>query len=54
MGDAADMLLDGLICQHCFEIIDGDAPGRPRWCARCRLAGYHNTDPVILKELADD
>jgi len=32
MGDIADMILDGLVCQVCGELIDGDEPGYPRTC----------------------
>lgn len=30
MGDAADMILDGLLDEETGELIDGDAPGYPR------------------------
>jgi len=35
MGDVADAILDGLFCQCCGELIDGDEPGYPRTCAGC-------------------
>lgn len=35
MGDAAEMILDGFMCQVCGEMIDGDEPGYPRCCAAC-------------------
>lgn len=53
-GDGADMLLDGLLCQECFAIIDGDEPGYPRWCETCRQAGADVAAAVILKELSDE
>jgi len=41
MGDAADDILNGMVCQHCGEWMDDilagvDAPGYPRSCVRCR------------------
>jgi len=35
MGEAADDILDGLMCQVCGTLIDGDAPGHPRSCEDC-------------------
>ncbi len=32
MGQYADDILDGLVCEHCGVFIDGDAPGYPRSC----------------------
>jgi len=34
-GDAAEMVLDGLVCEGCGEYLDEDAPGHPRRCAGC-------------------
>jgi len=36
MGDIADMMLDGTLCETCGEFLDGDAPGHPRQCHDCR------------------
>lgn len=36
MGDYADGILDGLVCEDCGEFIDGDAPGFPRLCDACQ------------------
>lgn len=33
MGEAADMLLNGLLCECCGELIDGEEPGFPRYCS---------------------
>lgn len=43
MGQHARDLLDGTVCQGCGEWMDDviggeDAPGYPRWCARCEPA----------------
>ncbi len=35
MGDVADMMLDGTLCQGCGELLSDDAPGHPRTCAAC-------------------
>jgi hypothetical protein len=44
MGEAAEMILDGLLCQECSSLIDGDAPGYPRVCAFCRGTGRVRRD----------
>lgn len=38
MGEIADMMLDGTMCQGCGEFLhDGeDGPGYPGWCESCR------------------
>ncbi len=35
MGDIADMMLDGLLCERCGELIDGVELGYPRLCEDC-------------------
>lgn len=36
MGDIAEMMLDGLLCEGCGEVFDDfDAPGYPRKCSAC-------------------
>jgi len=32
MGQAADLILEGIVCKDCGEFIDGDSPGFPRSC----------------------
>jgi len=32
MGDIADAMINGLFCQYCGCLIDGDEPGYPRDC----------------------
>lgn len=39
MGEAADDLLEGLLCQVCGVVIDGDSPGFPRECDGCEREG---------------
>lgn len=36
MGEIADLMLDGALCEQCGGAIsDGAAPGYPRLCAEC-------------------
>lgn len=35
MGEIAEMMLDGTLCQVCGSIIDGDTSGYPRYCEDC-------------------
>ena len=36
MGEIADMLLDGVLCGQCGDVLDGHSPGHPRLCGGCR------------------
>jgi Zn finger protein HypA/HybF involved in hydrogenase expression len=35
MGDVADMMIDGTLCEGCGVVLDGEAPGHPRYCRHC-------------------
>lgn len=35
MGEIADLMIDGEICEGCGCELDGEAPGFPRRCAGC-------------------
>jgi hypothetical protein len=35
MGEAAEMVLEGALCQECGSYIDGETPGYPRSCVGC-------------------
>lgn len=35
MGDIADMVLDGTLCEGCGIYIDDEEPGHPRKCSDC-------------------
>tara|TARA_B100000614_G_scaffold262909_1_gene300667 strand:+ start:169338 stop:169856 length:519 start_codon:yes stop_codon:yes gene_type:complete len=35
MGDMADAIIEGLFCEGCGQVIDGDSPGFPRKCNEC-------------------
>ena len=41
MGEIADMMLDGTMCQWCGEWLHGgeDGPGYPGLCASCARRG---------------
>lgn len=43
MGEIAEMVIEGLLCQECGCFIDGDTPGYPRSCEDCggRLDGWY-------------
>lgn len=36
MGEVADMMLDGTLCQVCGEFLNDDPPGYPCTCYGCR------------------
>ncbi len=36
MGEAADMMLDGTLCQGCGVYLHGDGNGEPRCCRDCK------------------
>lgn len=36
MGDVADMMLDGTLCEGCGVYLHGDGNGVPRRCRDCR------------------
>ncbi|WP_454734268.1 hypothetical protein [Cupriavidus pauculus] len=36
MGEIAEMMLDGTLCEGCGMYIDGDADGYPRRCEDCQ------------------
>jgi len=39
MGEIAEAMLDGTLCQTCGEYLDDGAPGHPRYCDACRPEG---------------
>lgn len=50
MGEIAEMMLDGILCQGCGELLleeGDDVPGYPRSCAACaRLQRALNSPPA--------
>lgn len=40
MGDIADMMLDGTLCESCGVVFDDrQSPGYPRYCDDCQQEG---------------
>jgi hypothetical protein len=39
MGDVADMVLDGTLCEGCGVYIEGPSDGVPRLCSSCDSEG---------------
>lgn len=48
MGDIADMILDGILCENCGSYIDddisNDGPGFPRLCEYCQAEQDNEQD----------
>lgn len=36
MGEIAEMILDGTLCQVCGGLVDGETPDFPRPCEDCK------------------
>ncbi len=36
MGEIAEAIVEGLLCQTCGEFLGGDVPGHPRYCHTCQ------------------
>jgi len=39
MGEIADMILEGMLCEECGTFIDDECPDHPRKCAECAQKG---------------
>jgi Fe2+ or Zn2+ uptake regulation protein len=35
MGEASEIILNGLLCEQCGQVIDWSSPGYPRTCKEC-------------------
>lgn len=35
MGEIADDMIDGLVCEECGKYLPGTPPGHPRLCFEC-------------------
>lgn len=44
MGDIADMMLDGTLCEGCGVYLEGESFGVPRYCSGC--ADIEHVAPV--------
>lgn len=40
MSETVDMVLEGILCEQCGEIVDGEETGFPRICDTCEEANY--------------
>ncbi len=41
MGEIAEMILDGVLCQECGIALNGEAPGYPRSCHSCKASARY-------------
>lgn len=44
VGEIAEMMLDGTLCEGCGECLPGEAPGHPRRCRECART-WNNPHP---------
>lgn len=35
MGEIAEMIIDGILCEQCGMLVDGEETGYPRLCGFC-------------------
>ena len=54
MGEIADMMLDGTLCQQCGGVIDGTTPGYPRTCEDCENPLDFPWAMKLIKEMISD
>jgi hypothetical protein len=53
MGDIADMMLEGDLCECCGVVLPGEGEGVPRYCSeRCRR-DRKGPEGSVVKEKAD-
>lgn len=45
MGEIAEMMIDGVLCEQCGIYIEGEPPGYPRKCDGCRPAHHKQGTP---------
>ena len=45
MGEAAEMMLDGTLCEGCGGYIEGEAEGFPRYCSKACAADRGAASP---------
>jgi hypothetical protein len=36
VGEIAEMILEGFLCEDCGSLVDGEEPGFPRKCEDCK------------------
>ncbi len=44
MGSVADGIIDGLFCETCATLIDGEESGYPRTCEECKNEEENKND----------
>jgi len=49
LGDVANMMIDGTLCQECGAYLDGDSPGHPRNCGNCTGSQFHRRRRIPCK-----
>lgn len=47
MGEIAEMMLEGILCESCGVFLGGDAAGYPRYCADCAA---HSVDEEKIEK----
>jgi len=47
MGEVADMMIEGYLCERCGTVVDEQEPGHPRLCKPCirETGSPHGADP---------
>ena len=53
MGDIADMMLDGTLCEGCGGYIDGNSNGIPRLCSSCKPTKAERAATNIARNAAE-
>lgn len=56
MGEIAEMMLDGTLCERCGGVVDGTTPGHPRLCDACEMDDEFDLDVAIgcIRRLCSD
>lgn len=54
MGDVADMMLEGILCESCGEFIDGPAPGHARNCGCMSPRTVRSVKRVVGRQIEAD
>lgn len=49
MGEIAEMMLDGTLCEGCGVYLEGESAGDPRRCAGCRHDAKHPVHHPLAK-----
>lgn len=52
MGEVAEMMLDGTLCEGCGVFLNAEAPGYPCYCGACRPAAKQGAAAVRKEQRA--